>query len=269
MLLNFLKIQGILPNVPTEDIICLLQKHHGDEEKVTLLLLESAGEQGTTRKDFNAHWTGSIDSDDIMIDSEDLDEIEESDEVDDRDMMRSSVGINDAICEEDLAGWGKRLILHWIKTSDPSNFGEDFYEHDEWADSDEAEEGELKNWFISPEQEINQELVRSEAPDMFTKLYQEIADEEYARELVWSSRVTRLTLQERGFKQGQREKKFVKDGEGDGTFGGFFQKDYSNIPYCPPQAYNSTVSTYVPGSSKFKIVTVEKAKKEKKIDSNT
>lgn len=58
----------------------------------------------------------------------------------------------------------------------------------------------MKNWFISPEEEKLREIERKEeeveTPDLLAKMYQEMADEEYARELVCLSQLCIPTSKE-------------------------------------------------------------------------
>eukprot|EP01127_Copromyxa_protea_P009739 TRINITY_DN2313_c0_g3_i2.p1 TRINITY_DN2313_c0_g3~~TRINITY_DN2313_c0_g3_i2.p1 ORF type:complete len:1008 (+),score=204.35 TRINITY_DN2313_c0_g3_i2:29-3052(+) len=162
------RIKDVLPSVPTSDIISLLQKFRGDEEKVTLLLLETVGDDGSFS--------------DQVPDLAEMEEKEEcfSEEDNERDFLSSSVGVDKSIEDDDLGDW------------DPSDIDEAFYEEDSWTfssdDMDEGVERELCNWFMSPEEdkehEKDRELRKEQGPDMLMKLYQEIADEEYAREFV-------------------------------------------------------------------------------------
>jgi hypothetical protein len=167
---------------------------------------------------------------------------------------------------------------------DPSAFNGDFYEQDSWAFSSEEEaevaEGELKSWFLSPEEEkvmeIGKDREKEETPDLFTKLYQELADEEYARELVrnpsclifscfstptpifslcplfffLSTLISSLKLKQEYnmLHQPDYSKSSRSASEKPETVSEFLRRDLDQLPYCPPAAYHSGISTYNPAA---------------------
>ena len=122
-------------------------------------------------------------------DIDDSDVIEEfSDSEEERKLLRSSLGVDDVICEEDLADWGtfcSHTLSHFL---DPQNFSDGFYDEDgdEWQMNEECdpEERELKTWFCDVQENSHKKRDDYENLDMLTKLYQELADEEFARSLV-------------------------------------------------------------------------------------
>lgn len=117
---------------------------------------------------------------------------ESSDDEDQRTFLKSSVGINDLVSDADLSGWGMLRCDNNLIFLDPTDCNDDYFEYDDWAESDELEdmeECELSSWFVSVEddklhEKELQEKKENQPVDLLTKLYQEMADAEYAQELV-------------------------------------------------------------------------------------